>query len=112
MNLADGKYFGCCKLKLSPLGTACNCWMTLAAPRRWWNPIVYSLSRLAQELQNYAAHIQRSSIADCFQLAHRIGYIQFQHCPKETNKVMHNLARLAYELNNVVVWDGGPPPPC
>jgi hypothetical protein len=48
-------------------------------------------------------------LADCFQIAQRIGGISFQHCPREANKVAHNLARTSFDTNQVFVWDGDPP---
>jgi hypothetical protein len=49
-------------------------------------------------------------LADCFQISQRIGLISFKHCPREGNKVAHNLARLSYDSGNFVLWDGDPPP--
>jgi ribonuclease HI len=41
-------------------------------------------------------------LADCFQLAHRIGNISFKHCPRNANKAAHNLARFSYDSNSVI----------
>jgi hypothetical protein len=48
-------------------------------------------------------------LADCFQIAQRIGLISFQHCPREANKVAHNYARLYFESDRMLLWDGDPP---
>jgi hypothetical protein len=34
----------------------------------------------------------------------------YQHCPRETNKTAHNLARRSFDLNSVISWDGNTPP--
>ena len=31
-------------------------------------------------------------LMECFQIASRIGQVQVQHCPRETNKVAHKIA--------------------
>jgi ribonuclease HI len=49
-------------------------------------------------------------LADCFQIARRIGRISFQHCPREANKTAHNQARLSFDSNNFCIWDSDPPP--
>jgi hypothetical protein len=48
-------------------------------------------------------------LADCFQMCQRLGMIKFQHCPREVNKVAHNLAKLCFESDRVIQWDGDPP---
>jgi ribonuclease HI len=48
-------------------------------------------------------------IADCFEIAQRLGMITFQHCPREGNKVAHNLARSCFEADNMITWDIYPP---
>jgi ribonuclease HI len=48
-------------------------------------------------------------LADCFQIARRIGRISFQHCPREANKTAHNQARLSFESNSFSIWDSDPP---
>jgi hypothetical protein len=37
-------------------------------------------------------------LTECFQNAHRISNISFIHCPREVNKVAHNLARLSFNF--------------
>ena len=48
-------------------------------------------------------------LADCFQIAHAIGDIVFQPCPREAKKTAHNLARLCYDDQCNFLWDGDPP---
>jgi hypothetical protein len=48
-------------------------------------------------------------IVDCFNKANAISDISFQHCPRNTNKVAHNLARNAYISKEYLVWYGDPP---
>ena len=50
-----------------------------------------------------------SVLADCFVIAGGIGNISFQHCPRETNKVAHNLARLCFVSDVIINWEGNPP---
>lgn len=51
-----------------------------------------------------------SAIAsDCFYLANQIEGIKFQHCPREANLVVHNLARSSLQLSSYFIWDGDPP---
>ena len=38
-------------------------------------------------------------LADCFQLAHNIPSISFEHCPREANYLAHFLARHVYDSN-------------
>jgi hypothetical protein len=35
--------------------------------------------------------------------------ISFQHCPREGNKIVHNLARLCFEADSIISWDDDPP---
>jgi hypothetical protein len=49
-------------------------------------------------------------LSDCFQVAQRIGMVSFLHCPREANKVAHNLARFSYNSDSIFLWDGDPPP--
>jgi ribonuclease HI len=49
-------------------------------------------------------------LADCFQIARRIGRISFQHCPREANMTAHNQARLSFDSNFFCIWDNDPPP--
>jgi ribonuclease HI len=49
-------------------------------------------------------------LADCFQIASRIGQIKFQHSRREANKAAHNLAKLCFETDSSLSWDGDPPP--
>jgi hypothetical protein len=49
-------------------------------------------------------------LADCFQIASRIGQIKFQHSRRETNKAALNLAKLCFETDSSLSWDGDPPP--
>jgi hypothetical protein len=46
----------------------------------------------------------------CFEIAQRIDLVSFQHCPREANKVAHNLGRLSFNSNNFFLWDGDPSP--
>jgi hypothetical protein len=48
-------------------------------------------------------------LVDCFQIAQQIGDISYQHCPREANRVAHNLARLSFDNNQVFDWEGDPP---
>jgi ribonuclease HI len=48
-------------------------------------------------------------LADCFQLANRLGHITVQHCFREGNKVAHNFARYCFDSNISVFWDNDPP---
>ena len=48
-------------------------------------------------------------LSDCFQRARRIGNVTVQHCYREANDVAHKLARVTYDSNNSVNWDGVPP---
>jgi hypothetical protein len=41
-------------------------------------------------------------MVDCFNKASSIPGISFQHCPRDANKVAHNLAKYAYDMNNSV----------
>jgi ribonuclease HI len=50
-----------------------------------------------------------SFLADCFQICQRVGMIKVQHCPREANKVAHNLAKSCFESDRVIQWDGDPP---
>ena len=47
-------------------------------------------------------------LADCFQKAYRIGVVSFAHCPREANRLAHNLARHSFNLNSTFIWDGDP----
>uniref|UniRef100_A0ACD5U7R5 Uncharacterized protein n=1 Tax=Avena sativa TaxID=4498 RepID=A0ACD5U7R5_AVESA len=47
-------------------------------------------------------------LADCFEIAQRMANISFLHCLREANKVAHNLARLAFDSDSVIAWDGDP----
>jgi hypothetical protein len=42
---------------------------------------------------------------DCFQISQIIGSISFHFCPREANKVAHNLARLSFD-SDTIYWDG------
>jgi hypothetical protein len=46
---------------------------------------------------------------ECFQIAQRMSGISFNHCPRDSNRVTHNLARYSFDTNQVIVWDGDPP---
>ena len=48
-------------------------------------------------------------LADCFQIASRIGNISVQHCRREVNMMAHTLARHAFTSNSFVFWVGNPP---
>ena len=50
-----------------------------------------------------------SIMADCFIIAGGLGNISFKHCPRETNKVAHNLARKCYDSDVIFIWEGDPP---
>jgi hypothetical protein len=47
--------------------------------------------------------------ADCMDLSTSIGNVSFKHCPREPNKVAHELARFSFESCNSGFWDGEPP---
>jgi hypothetical protein len=48
-------------------------------------------------------------MVDCFNKASSIPGISFRHCPRDANKVAHNLGKYAYDMNNSVFWEGDPP---
>jgi ribonuclease HI len=48
-------------------------------------------------------------IADCCEIAQRLGMITFQHCQREANKVAHNLARSCFQEDIMITWDDDPP---
>jgi hypothetical protein len=48
-------------------------------------------------------------LADCFQISQLLGMTSFQHCPREGNKVAHNLARFCTKADSIISWDDGPP---
>jgi hypothetical protein len=48
-------------------------------------------------------------LADCFQIYQRLRMITFQHCPREVNKVAHNLAKFCFQSDRIISWDGDPP---
>ena len=48
-------------------------------------------------------------LADCFQIAHRIGRVTFKFCPREANKAAHNLARLSFDSDSVFKCESDPP---
>ena len=50
-------------------------------------------------------------LADIFQNSFRIGLVSFTHCPREANRVAHNLAKSTYISKSVVFW-GRDPPSC
>jgi hypothetical protein len=35
--------------------------------------------------------------------------VVIKHCPRDSNKVAHNLAKLCFELNSDFMWNGDPP---
>uniref|UniRef100_A0A8R7VAZ7 RNase H type-1 domain-containing protein n=2 Tax=Triticum urartu TaxID=4572 RepID=A0A8R7VAZ7_TRIUA len=48
-------------------------------------------------------------LADCFQIASRIGSISVHHCNREVNYVAHNLVKHAFVSNSTIFWDDVPP---
>ena len=48
-------------------------------------------------------------MADCFELAHGISLLRFQHCFREANRLAHRLARHAYNSQLSISWDDEPP---
>ena len=42
-------------------------------------------------------------------MARRIGSVSFFHCPRDANRVAHNLTRCTYDSNVVYNWNGDPP---
>ena len=48
-------------------------------------------------------------MAECFLKASWINRISFQHCPRDANRVAHNLAKKAYTSKDSFTWDGDPP---
>jgi hypothetical protein len=49
-----------------------------------------------------------SILMDCFEIAQRIGFVSFKNCPRDSNRVAHNLARISFDSNRVIVWEGDP----
>jgi ribonuclease HI len=47
--------------------------------------------------------------ADCVDLTTAIGDVKFQHCPREANKVAHELARVSFSSSSSCNWDDDPP---
>jgi ribonuclease HI len=47
--------------------------------------------------------------ADCVDLSSSIGVVSFKHCPREANRVAHELARVAFESSSSGLWEGEPP---
>ena len=50
-----------------------------------------------------------ATLNECFHLAQSIGLVLYSHCPREENKVAHELARSSYDSNSVIFWEGDPP---
>jgi hypothetical protein len=48
-------------------------------------------------------------LIDCFEIAQRIGSVSFKHCPRDSNRVAHNLARFSFDSNRVIVREDDPP---
>lgn len=48
-------------------------------------------------------------LANCFQIAHRIGAVSSILCPRDDNRATHNSARRVYDSKIVVNWEGDPP---
>ena len=48
-------------------------------------------------------------LADCFSKAGMMEEISFAHCPREANKVAHELAKFAYESKRSSSWKEVPP---
>jgi ribonuclease HI len=78
------KRLGCCRVQaesdsLETIG-ACN------GEERWWN--------------------EASTIfADCVDLVTHIGTVEFKHCPRDANRVPHELARFSFVNNISCNWD-------
>jgi hypothetical protein len=47
--------------------------------------------------------------ADCVDLASLIDGIKFSHCPREVNRVAHELARECFRSKISCTWDDDPP---
>jgi ribonuclease HI len=47
--------------------------------------------------------------ADCVDLTTAIGDVKFQHCPREANKVAHELAKVSFSNTSSCNWDDDPP---
>ncbi|XBJ24642.1 hypothetical protein VPH35_002487 [Triticum aestivum] len=56
-----------------------------------------------------ATALQKAVLADCFQIASRIGSISVHHCNREVNYVAHNLVKHAFVSNSTIFWDDVPP---
>ena len=48
-------------------------------------------------------------LADCFQVAHEISDLKFQHCPREANSLAHLVATHVYDSQVVLSWEDEPP---
>jgi hypothetical protein len=46
--------------------------------------------------------------ADCVDLFSSIGEVSFKHCPREANRVAHEIARVAFDSCSSGFWDGEP----
>ena len=47
-------------------------------------------------------------MAQCFVKASLINGFSFKHCPRDANRVAHNLAKKAYASKDSLTWDGDP----
>lgn len=66
--------------------------------------VIDACNGVSDILAPYAA-----TLADCFQLAHGVSSIRFQHCSREANNLAHYLARHAYDIQLMYWWDDEPP---
>jgi hypothetical protein len=48
-------------------------------------------------------------LADCFMRANSFDHVEFRHCPRDANTVVHNLARQSFLSNSIISCDGTPP---
>jgi hypothetical protein len=64
-------------------------------------------------MEGYCRLFSVSSKNWAYQLSSRFGELlvnkKIQLCPREANKVAHNLARFSYDSDGVILWDGDPP---
>jgi hypothetical protein len=47
--------------------------------------------------------------ADCVDLSTAIGSVSFKHCPREANKVAHEIAKSCFSSGISCNWDDEPP---
>jgi hypothetical protein len=87
-----------------------NACRSIRALAYWQGPLVDGAWRVERQLKR--VHL---SLTALWNLWHpitncRLVALSFLHCPREANKVAHNLARLSYNSDSIFLWDGDPPP--